>query len=360
MSAFLTLRGIDKHYGAARVVRDVSLDIESGCFLTLLGPSGSGKTTLLMIIAGFVTPSGGQVLLDGRDITYLPPDKRAFGMVFQGYALFPHMTVAENVAFALKVRHRPASEIQAAVRRALDMVQMARFADRLPRQLSGGQQQRVAIARALSFGPRLLLLDEPLSALDKKLRLEVQMELKDVHQRLGVTFLCVTHDQEEALSLSDQIAILREGRVEQVGSPRELYERPGSRFVADFLGQSNFLTVTVTDVQPGRVGFTCGDKHFVRLGDAPALHPPDALTLVLRPECIRVSAADPGDDGNVVEGVVHSASYAGAKQHVVVATGLGQQVTATIPVEPGEAPLRSGTPVWLTWDEQAGVMMRDG
>jgi putative spermidine/putrescine transport system ATP-binding protein len=360
VSAFLTLNRIGKRYGATQVVRNVSLGIEPGCFLTLLGPSGSGKTTLLMIIAGFVAPSGGQVLLDDRDITHLPPDKRAFGMVFQGYALFPHMTVGENVAFALKVRHRPSSEIQAAVRRALDMVQMTHFADRLPRQLSGGQQQRVAIARALSFGPKLLLLDEPLSALDKKLRLDVQTELRDLHKRLGVTFLCVTHDQEEALSLSDQIAILRDGRVEQVGSPHDLYERPGSRFVAEFLGRSNFLPVTVTDVQPGRVNYTCGDRHLVKLGDAPMLNPMDAVTLALRPESIQLSAVPLSGERNVVEGLVQSASYAGAMQHVVVTTRLGPQVTATVPVIPGEAPLCSGTPVWLNWDAQAGVMMRDG
>ena len=356
----LALDRVGKRYGAAQAVRDVSLRIEPGCFLTLLGPSGSGKTTLLMIIAGFVAPTTGEVMLDGRPITRLPPDKRDFGMVFQGYALFPNMTVAENVGFALKVRRRSAADIQAAVRRALDMVQMTHFADRLPRQLSGGQQQRVAIARALSFEPRLLLLDEPLSALDKKLRLEVQAELRDLHQRLGVTFLCVTHDQEEALSLSDRIAILRDGRVEQVGSPRELYERPGSRFVADFLGRSNFLPVTVTDVRPGRVSYRCGDRHFVKLGDEPMLHPGDPVLLVLRPESIRVDAARADGERNTVEGMVHSAAYAGAIQHVVVDTSLGLQMTATLQVIPGRAPLAAGTPVWLNWDVSAGVMMRDG
>src|SRR4051812_45852863 len=249
MAPFLSLQSLTRRYGDVRAVDNVSLDVERGRFLTLLGPSGSGKTTLLMMIAGFVAPTSGDVVIHGDVITHMPPDKRKFGMVFQGYALFPHMTVAENVAFSLDVRGRPAAEISTNVRRVLDMVQLTHLADRLPKQLSGGQQQRVAVARALAFDPELLLLDEPLSALDKKLRLEVQEELKDLHRRLGVTFICVTHDQEEALSLSDEIAIMRDGRVEQVGTPHGLYEAPRSRFVADFLGRSNFIAAVVSEVR---------------------------------------------------------------------------------------------------------------
>ncbi|MFL5334564.1 MAG: ABC transporter ATP-binding protein, partial [Geminicoccaceae bacterium] len=235
----MELRAISKRYGTFTAVDAVSLRVERGQFLTLLGPSGSGKTTILMAIAGFVAPSEGAVLLDGRDITALPPERRDFGMVFQGYALFPHMTVAENVAFPLRVRGLSRAGRDAKVRAALDLVQLARFAERRPAQLSGGQQQRVALARALVFDPDLLLLDEPLSALDKKLRAELQEELKALHRRVGRTFVNVTHDQEEALSLSDQVAILNHGRLVQVGPPEVLYERPRTRFVADFLGKSN-------------------------------------------------------------------------------------------------------------------------
>jgi len=224
----LALDGLTKRYGSFTAVDNVSLRVESGEFLTLLGPSGSGKTTILMAVAGFVAPSAGTVLLDGRDITPLPPEKRDFGMVFQGYALFPHMNVAENVGFPLRVRGLSRADRDAKVRAALDLVQLGQFTDRLPKQLSGGQQQRVALARALVFDPNLLLLDEPLSALDKKLRAELQEELKALHQRVGRTFLNVTHDQEEALSLSDRIAILNHGKLIQAGAPAALYELPAT------------------------------------------------------------------------------------------------------------------------------------
>ena len=225
----LVLRNLSKHYGRLAAVDDVSLSIPRGQFLTLLGPSGSGKTTLLMVIAGFVEPSAGEVVLDDRPITHVPPEKRNFGMVFQGYALFPHLTVLDNVAFPLRVRGIAKAEIGERVRTALDLVRLAHLRDRLPRQLSGGQQQRVALARALVFAPHVLLLDEPLSALDKKLRAELQWELKALHRRVGTTFIYVTHDQDEALSMSDQIAIIREGRLIQTGAPRSLYERPRTK-----------------------------------------------------------------------------------------------------------------------------------
>ncbi|MBM3524592.1 MAG: ABC transporter ATP-binding protein, partial [Alphaproteobacteria bacterium] len=241
----LHIRNLVKRYGSVAAVDDVTFTVERGRFVTLLGPSGSGKTTVLMAIAGFVEPTSGRILVGERDITDLPPEKRNFGMVFQGYALFPHLTVAENVAFPLRVRKIGASETTERVKRALDLVQLGTLGERLPRQLSGGQQQRVALARALVFEPELLLLDEPLSALDKKLRAELQWELKALHQRVGLTFIYVTHDQDEALSMSDEIAILRDGKIVQSGGPGELYDKPRSRFVADFLGKSNFITGVV-------------------------------------------------------------------------------------------------------------------
>jgi putative spermidine/putrescine transport system ATP-binding protein len=318
----LALEGLTKRYGHFVAVHEVSLAVEAGSFLTLLGPSGSGKTTVLMMIAGFTEPSAGRILLDGRDITAVPPEKRDFGMVFQGYALFPHMTVAENVAFPLRVRGMGRAERDGKVRAALDLVQLAAFAERLPRQLSGGQQQRVALARALVFDPALLLLDEPLSALDKKLRAELQEELRDLHRRVGRTFVNVTHDQEEALSLSDTVAILDHGRLQQVGAPAALYEHPRTRFVADFLGKSNFIAGR------GAAGGVEAGGLLLRQHAAPA--PGTAVLLSLRPEKIAVLAEGMAD--NMVEGRVTAAAYLGAGHALTVATPLG--------------PLRVHLPAW--------------
>lgn len=240
-SGGLTLRRLVKRYGALQAVAGVDLEIRRGEFLTLLGPSGSGKTTLLMMIAGFQDATEGDILLDGQPITGTPAEKRNFGMVFQGYALFPHMTVADNIGYSLSVRGRPKAEIASRVAEMLELVQLTGKERRLPSELSGGQQQRVALARALAFSPPVLLLDEPLGALDRKLRVEVQEQLKDLHRRVGTTFVYVTHDQDEALSMSDRVVIMRDGQIEQVGSPDELYTRPRTEFAASFLGKSNFL-----------------------------------------------------------------------------------------------------------------------
>ncbi|MFZ9198300.1 MAG: ABC transporter ATP-binding protein [Paracoccaceae bacterium] len=240
-SGGLTLRRLVKRYGALQAVAGVDLEIRRGEFLTLLGPSGSGKTTLLMMIAGFQDANEGDILLNGQPITGTPAEKRNFGMVFQGYALFPHMTVADNIGYSLSVRGRPKAEIASRVAEMLELVQLTGKERRLPSELSGGQQQRVALARALAFSPPVLLLDEPLGALDRKLRVEVQEQLKDLHRRVGTTFIYVTHDQDEALSMSDRVVIMRDGQIEQVGSPEELYTRPRTEFAASFLGKSNFL-----------------------------------------------------------------------------------------------------------------------
>ena len=236
----LQIRNVSKIFGTFKAVSDVSLNVQKGEFLTLLGPSGSGKTTLLMMLAGFLDVSEGDIALDGASIAGVPAEKRNFGMVFQGYALFPHMNVRDNIGYALSVRNRAVAEIEACVDEMLDLVQLQQFADRKPGQLSGGQQQRVALARALCFAPPVLLLDEPLGALDKKLRVEVQEQLKVIHRRIGTTFIYVTHDQEEALSMSDRIVIMRDGAIEQVGTPKELYERPKNKFTASFLGKIEF------------------------------------------------------------------------------------------------------------------------
>ena len=229
-------------------------------FLTLLGPSGSGKTTILLAVAGFVAPTRGEILLDERNITGLPPEKRDFGMVFQGYALFPNMTVEENIWFPLRVRGIGRAAAVPKVKAALDLIRMGHLASRYPAQLSGGQQQRVALARALVFQPNLLLLDEPLSALDRQLRGELQWELRAIHRQVGATFINVTHDQEEALSMSDEIAILREGQVEQMGAPMELYQRPATRFVASFLGESNFIKGRLVGCEAGSFRIESGGE----------------------------------------------------------------------------------------------------
>jgi len=356
----LGFQGLTKRYGSFTAVEDVSLAVERGEFLTLLGPSGSGKTTILMCIAGFVAPTSGTIRLDGRDITALPPEKRDFGMVFQGYALFPHMSVAENVAFPLRVRRMGQAEREAKVRAALDLVQLAQFADRLPRQLSGGQQQRVALARALVFDPALLLLDEPLSALDKKLRAELQEELRALHRRVGRTFINVTHDQEEALALSDRVAILNHGRLVQQGAPAALYEQPRTRFVADFLGKSNFLQGIVREAAAGRIGLSVGSARLSQAlaedGPRPVLG--SAALLSLRPEKIALLAEGESAENEAL-GRITTWSYLGAGFSLVVETPDLGALRVVLPTWRAPIAPREGLEVRLGWSADAGVPVMD-
>ena len=324
----LQVRNVSKLFGTFHAVNDISLDIRKGEFLTLLGPSGSGKTTLLMMIAGFLDISMGDIALDGASIAQVPAEKRNFGMVFQGYALFPHMTVRDNIGYALSVRKRPASEINARVDEMLELVQLQEFADRKPGQLSGGQQQRVALARALCFAPPVLLLDEPLGALDKKLRVEVQEQLKDIHRRVGTTFIYVTHDQEEALSMSDRIVIMRDGAIEQVGTPKDLYERPINRFTASFLGKSNFIQQN---------GKTCA----------------------LRPEKIDLRAACGHKDARM-NGTIRSVSYFGSMQRIIVDAQDGSEIEVDIDVWRNAEALNEGDAVDLIWTDEAAVELQTG
>ncbi len=256
--AYVEFQHVQKSYdGVSLVVKDLNLSIGKGEFLTMLGPSGSGKTTCLMMLAGFETATNGEILLDRRPINQVPPHKRGIGMVFQNYALFPHMTVGENLSFPLEVRGMGKDEREAKVKRALDMVQMGTFINRRPAQLSGGQQQRIALARALVFDPALVLMDEPLGALDKQLREHMQFEIKHLHESLGITVVYVTHDQGEALTMSDRIAVFNDGRIQQLAPPADLYERPDNSFVAQFIGENNKL--------PGTIEELTGDKALVRL-----------------------------------------------------------------------------------------------
>ena len=288
----IELRGIVKHYDGLIAVDNLTLNIAAGEFVSFLGPSGSGKTTTLLVVAGFITPNQGMIMLGGEDITRLPPYRRNIGMVYQNYALFPHMTVAKNIAFPLRMRGVGRTEIARLVTRALNLVRLEGLQDRLPNQLSGGQQQRVALARALVFEPPLLLMDEPLGALDKKLRDELQIEIKRIQRAIRSTVIYVTHDQEEAMSMSDRIVVMHGGRVEQVGPPNELYERPRTRFVADFLGSSNFLDMTVVVAREPALLRTTGGLAIEVSGLVGAVVG-DQFTVAIRPEriCVDTSAA---------------------------------------------------------------------
>lgn len=339
----ISIRSLSKAHGALTVLDGVDLDVRSGEFMTLLGPSGSGKTTLLMVIAGFIRPSSGQVFVGDQDMTRVPPHRRDLGMVFQNYALFPHMTVGENVAYPLKRRSYLKAEIEDKVKAALKIVQLEALIDRYPSQLSGGQKQRIALARAVSFDPRILLMDEPLSALDKKLREHMQIEIRDLHDRLGITTIYVTHDQREALTMSDRIAVINEGRIAQVDAPAALYEKPKSLFVADFIGDSTILplsreagrlTLNGTPIKPGSEPEAAGE----------------APHLVIRPEKLEVLRDGQLPVGhNLIEGALRSALFQGDSVLVQVELADGAVVSLRQPgrqnlPEPGNR-IRLGLPI---------------
>ena len=355
----LSLQRVSKRYGTFAAVDDVLLDIAPGTFLSLLGPSGSGKTTILMMIAGFVAPSAGSIRLGDRDITGLSPEKRDFGMVFQGYALFPTMTVRENIGFALRVRGAAQGLVRGEVDRLLSLTHLDGLGERMPRQLSGGQQQRVALARALIFTPRLLLLDEPLSALDKNLRAGLQEELRALHKQLGTTFIFVTHDQDEALSMSDEIAIVNRGRIVQRGAPRDLYERPASHFAADFLGKTNFLEGIVREAAGGVLTYSVGDTVLRQAMDAASTHSKGDRVLVgFRPEKVVLAGGPAANGQNVVVGTVETSAYFGADRHVRLSTPVGP-ILAIVPTWRSTVDLEQGRPVWVSWDGDASVTLRD-
>ncbi|MDP5307723.1 ABC transporter ATP-binding protein [Paracoccus spongiarum] len=310
--AFVAFEHVQKSYdGQTLVVKDLNLSIGKGEFLTMLGPSGSGKTTCLMMLAGFETATHGEIRLDGQPINQVPPHKRGIGMVFQNYALFPHMTVGENLSFPLEVRGMDKAERETRIARALDMVQMGAFAHRRPAQLSGGQQQRIALARALVFDPKLVLMDEPLGALDKQLREHMQFEIKHLHERLGITVVYVTHDQGEALTMSDRIAVFNDGRIQQLAPPAQLYEQPENSFVAGFIGENNALPGTIEKLE--------GDKTLVRLAngeliDATAVNIRETgqrTTVSIRPERVEFKPDLMPPGAHTVEAVVNDVVYMG-------------------------------------------------
>jgi spermidine/putrescine transport system ATP-binding protein len=334
------LEGLVKCYGSFEAVHGIDLDIPPGEFFSLLGPSGCGKTTTLRMIAGFERPTAGRILLDGKDVSGTPPDKRNVNTVFQSYALFSHLTVAENIAFGLRFKRSSGEETRARVNQALSLVRLEGFHDRMPHQLSGGQQQRVALARALILNPSVLLLDEPLGALDAKLRKALQIELKALQERVGITFLYVTHDQEEALTMADRIAVMDEGRIEQVGSPREVYEEPASAYVADFLGVSNLLDAEA-------VGRELDGRCRVRVGDHELLASKGhtsargAVKVVVRPERVRVEARSTTAD-NRLPGRIERVVYAGAISQLVVSVASGAAIQCMLANDGADPPFVRG------------------
>ncbi len=323
--ADVQIRGVTKHYGSVRALDNFSLQVSAGEFFTLLGPSGCGKTTALRSIAGFVTPGAGDVWIKGSRVTALPPHRRRVGMVFQHYALFPHRTVAQNIAFGLRMQRVPRHEIARRVEEALALVQLPGYGERFPRQLSGGEQQRVALARAVVTRPAVLLLDEPLGALDKKLRERMQVELKRLQREIGITTIYVTHDQEEALTMSDRIAVMRSGRIEQIGSPLEIYERPQNAFVADFIGTTNLLHGRLIH-HDGRLAIVeCRGAKLRVAGDAPAGAP--EVVIALRPEKVQLDAAEPLD--NALSASVTQLVYMGDTIMYSLRTDEGIELQAT-------------------------------
>ncbi|MFB7455942.1 ABC transporter ATP-binding protein [Streptomyces sp. NPDC056188] len=356
----LEFQQVSKHYPGAEhpAVDEIDLVVRRGEFVTFLGPSGSGKTTSLNMIAGFVSPSSGRIVIDGSDICDLPPYRRNLGMVFQNYALFPHMTVWDNVAFPLVERKVPKAEIRRRVAAALELVHLGGLGKRYPRELSGGQQQRVALTRALVFDPPILLMDEPLGALDKKLRDTLQSEIRRVHRELGITFLFVTHDQEEAMALSDTVVVFERGAIQQIGAPDELYRRPRTRFVAEFLGESNLLDGHLE---------RAGDTWLLRTADgaipldgwsAPRDVPPGGHCVLFRPEDVRITG--PEDSAAVWRAEVREVVYLGSEERIVVSSESG--VSLTVRTSGGTAPrrLRTGQTVGVRFVAQNAWLVPDG
>jgi putrescine transport system ATP-binding protein len=355
--AFVSIEGVAKRFGDTQAVDNVSLSIARGGFFSLLGASGSGKTTLLRMLAGFETPDVGRVWIDGEDVTDVPPYRRPVNMMFQSYALFPHMSVADNIAFGLDQDGLPKEEKRKRVAEMLSLVRLEAHAKRKPHQLSGGERQRVALARALARHPKLLLLDEPLAALDRKLREETQLELVSLQRRLGITFVMVTHDQDEAMTMSDRLAVMDKGRVLQIGAPSEVYESPSSRHVAQFLGAANVFEGRVEACQDGIAKVRCSGIERALLVPSSNLEAGANIAFAVRPEKI-VIVASPAVEGNAVIGIVDDIAYRGDVSivHVRLGDGRSVRVQATN-ARRGIAAIQRGQSVWLSWLAENGAVL---
>jgi putative spermidine/putrescine transport system ATP-binding protein len=345
----LIIDGLSKRYGDVTALEATQLTVPTGEFLTLLGPSGSGKTTLLQMICGLVEPSSGRILIDGRDQTQTPVHQRDIGLVFQHYALFPHLTVAENIEFPLRMRALPAAEVKQRVKDALAMVQLDHLAARFPRELSGGQQQRVALARSFVYQPSIILMDEPLGALDKKLREHMQIEIKQLHRETGATTIYVTHDQEEALALSDRICLMNHARIEQLGTPHEIYAKPATAFAADFIGISNIFRGQVDTSSGGEIRLSTRHGSF-RLPSGAASTGKEAA-IVVRPEQITLGS----DKGNTIVGRVVDTVYAGSETRLIVNLDEGETLIVRLP--PGHPVPAYGERAALGWNPDAAVLV---
>ena len=351
----ISIQSVTKRFGSVVAVDDVALDIQPNEFFALLGPSGCGKTTLLRILAGFETPDAGTISIDGQDMTEVPPNRRPVNMVFQSYAVFPHMSVFDNIAYGLRVVKTPSSEIEPRVREAIEMTQLSDLANRKPDQLSGGQRQRVALARALVKRPKVLLLDEPLSALDAKLREAMQLELVNLQHNVGITFIIVTHDQNEALSMADRIAVMEGGHIRQIARPSELYEFPNSRFVADFIGKMNLFEGRVAGRQGDKLGVEVAGLGQLWLPVAAGVQaPPEAgaVGIAVRPEKVRLRRQ--GGEANRIglRGTVNQIAYYGDTSHVFVTLESGRTLSANLRNEARSVTLgiAVGEEVWCSWD----------
>ena len=340
----IVLEGVSKHYGDVVALDTTDLTVSKGEFVTLLGSSGSGKTTLLNVVAGMVTPTAGRVMIDGKDMTYVPSNKRNIGMVFQNYALMPHMTIFENIAFPLRIRRTPSAEIKRRVTEVLEIIQLPHVANRKPSELSGGQQQRISLARCIAYNPSIVLMDEPLGALDRRLREQMQLEIKKIQTELGITMLYVTHDQEEALSMSDRIALMEHGKIVQIGTPRDLYFEPRSVFAATFLGTSNILRGNV-DAATGAMKLANGSV--VRVGGKPERS--GQASALVRPENVKVGTAPADANFNAVKGVLKMTVMLGATTNHYVELEDGTQFVAEELTSRDTAPLPQGAPVTVSW-----------
>ena len=357
---YIVIDNVTKNFGAVSAVKSVSLSIYRGEFFSLLGGSGCGKTTLLRLLAGFEKPGTGRIFIDGVDITDVPAYERPVNMMFQSYALFPHMTVAQNVAFGLKQEHLPAKIIRERVNEGLDLVQMGGYAQRKPHQLSGGQSQRVALARSLVKQPKLLLLDEPLAALDKRLREQTQFELMNIQERVGITFIMVTHDQEEAMTMSSRLGVMEEGRIRQIGVPHDVYEFPNSRFVAEFIGSMNLFEGVVAEDEPDHVSIdseAAGCQLYVTHSAAFPLG--SQVTVAVRPEKVMVSKKQPTGNRNCAKGVVREIAYLGDLSLYHVELASGKMIQAALPnlLRLSERDVTWDDEIYVYWRAENGTIL---
>lgn len=358
--AEVRLNGICRSYGSSQVVSNVNLEARSGEILALLGPSGCGKTTTLRMIAGLVQPSAGEISIGGTPITGLSVHRRNLGMLFQNYALFPHMTVLENVAFGLAMRGVSKAETSERAKQALALARLTGFEDRMPAALSGGQQQRVALARAIVYRPQVLLLDEPFGALDKKLREEMQIELRQLCNELGLTTILVTHDQEEALVLADQIAVMRSGRIEQVAAARTIYERPVSHFVADFIGSSNFLPATISEKTDERTVLKGDNGHLFESTVPNDLTTGDRVAMAIRPESVRLSPGHARQETNALNGKILRSVFKGQVLSVWLDLGNGTEFVVSLPIEATDAVSPKPGEMWTArWSTERSLVVRE-